>query len=71
MSRTRSARRAKDTVQWAVEKLKAAYFAKDPDEILDIWLFKDKESYEKHAKSSSTPSPTRPTATIRTPIGRW
>lgn len=41
---------AKQTVQWAVEKLKAAYFAKDPDEILDIWLFKDKESYEKHAQ---------------------
>jgi hypothetical protein len=42
--------RAKHTVGWAVEKLKAAYFDKDPDEILDIWLFKDKESYETNAK---------------------
>ena len=41
-------RRAKETVQWAVDKLKAAYFEKDPEEILDIWLFHDKESYEKH-----------------------
>ena len=45
-------RRAKENVEWAVKRLKEAYFSKDPDEILDIWLFKDKESYEKHAKSS-------------------
>jgi hypothetical protein len=31
-----------------VDKLKALYFKKDPKEILDIWLFKDKASYEKH-----------------------
>jgi len=43
-------RRAKNTVGWAVEKLKAAYFDKDPKEILDIWLFKDKESYEENAE---------------------
>jgi hypothetical protein len=40
--------RAKGTVQWAVDKLKVAYFEKDPAEILDIWLFRGKESYEKH-----------------------
>ena len=39
---------AKQTVQWAVDKLKQAYFSKDPDDILDIWLFKDTESYEKN-----------------------
>lgn len=43
-------RRARDTVQWAVRKLKQAYFRKDPDEILDIWLFKDQESYETHGR---------------------
>jgi hypothetical protein len=43
-------RRARDTVQWAVEKLKKAYFRKDPAEILDIWLFNDKESYEENAQ---------------------
>src|SRR6266403_5850591 len=29
------------TVKWAVDRLKQDYFAKDPKEILDIWLFKD------------------------------
>jgi hypothetical protein len=42
--------RAKQTVKWASDKLKAAYFASDPKHILDVWLFKDKASYEKHAK---------------------
>ena len=41
--------RAERTVKWAVERLKKSYFKKDPDEILDVWLFKDKASYEKHA----------------------
>ena len=43
--------RAEDTVKWAVDKLKEAYFANDPKEILEIWLFKDRESYLKHCKS--------------------
>ena len=33
------------TVKWAVDKLKQDFFAKDPKEILDIWLFKDAASY--------------------------
>ena len=44
-------RRATGTVKWAVDHLKKAYFKQDPIEILDIWLFKDKNSYEKHAKA--------------------
>ena len=43
-------RRAKGTVAWAVKKLKEAYFSKDPNGILDIWLFKDKASYEHNAQ---------------------
>ena len=43
-------RRAEGTVKWAVDRLKRAYFTKDPAEILDIWLFRDKPSYEKNAK---------------------
>ena len=39
---------ARNTVKWAVDLLKRDYFAKDPEEILDVWLFKDAESYEKH-----------------------
>jgi hypothetical protein len=42
--------RAEGTVKWAVDKLKKAYFSKDPLEILDIWLFKDDASYRKHTK---------------------
>ncbi len=42
--------RAEGTVKWAVEKLKKAYFKQDPRQILDIWLFKDKESYEGNCK---------------------
>ena len=43
-------RRAESTVKWAADKLREAYFRKDPSELLDIWLFKDKTSYEKHVK---------------------
>jgi hypothetical protein len=43
-------RRAKNTVAWAVKKLKETYFSKDPGEIIDIWLFKDKESYGRNAE---------------------
>lgn len=41
-------RRATGTVKWSVDRLKDLYFTEDPDHIIDIWLFKDKESYRKH-----------------------
>lgn len=40
--------RAVRTVKWAADKLKKDYFKKDPAEIIDIWLFKDKKSYKKY-----------------------
>lgn len=40
--------RAERTVKWAVDHLKRAYFSRDPDRIINIWLFKDAESYEKN-----------------------
>jgi hypothetical protein len=40
--------RAEKTVKWAVDLLKKDFFEIDPERILDIWLFKDKESYEKN-----------------------
>lgn len=40
---------AERTVKWAVDKLKQDFFSKDPNEILDIWLFKDAASYQKNA----------------------
>ncbi|MBI1337506.1 MAG: DUF1570 domain-containing protein [Phycisphaera sp.] len=46
----RVSQRAASTVRWATTQLKQAYFESDPLHILDIWLFKDKESYEKNAE---------------------
>lgn len=53
-------RRSEDTVKWAVEKLKKAYFTKNPQQILDIWLFKDKKSYEKNVKKLFGKTPDTP-----------
>ncbi len=39
---------ARGTVRWAVKHLKALYFSNDPDDILDIWLFKDRKSYQSY-----------------------
>ncbi len=52
--------RADKTVKWAVTKLKRAYFARDPKQILDIWLFKDKDSYEKNATKLFGTTPDTP-----------
>jgi hypothetical protein len=51
---------AKHTVDWTVRLLKEAYFSKDPADILDIWLFKDKESYEKNCKRVFHTTPDTP-----------
>ena len=53
-------RLAAGTVKWAVDKLKADYFRKDPAEIIDVWLFRDKASYEKHTRSIFNDSPSTP-----------
>jgi hypothetical protein len=39
-------RRALQTVRWATERLKVEYFSQDPNQILDVWLFKNKRSYD-------------------------
>src|SRR5258705_13739777 len=51
---------AAETIKWAVEKLKQDFFTKDPKEILDIWLFKDATSYEKHARLIFKDEPSTP-----------
>ncbi len=38
-------RRARQRVRWAVQLLKQDFFTRDPDQILDIFLFKDRASY--------------------------
>ncbi len=54
------ARRARHTVRWAVDKLKQAYFAKDPEVIIDVWLFKDADSYTRHAQALWNETPGTP-----------
>lgn len=51
---------ARGTVRWAVTLLKQDYFTKDPKEILDIWLFKDSASYNRHATNLFGGKPTTP-----------
>lgn len=51
---------ARGTVRWAVTLLKKDYFTKDPREILDIWLFKDSASYNRHATALFGGKPTTP-----------
>ncbi len=51
---------AETTVKWAVDRLKQDFFSKDPNEILDIWLFKNEASYRKHARLLFGDSPSTP-----------
>lgn len=57
---TRVKQRSTNTVGWATSKLKERYFTKDPIEILDVWLFKDKESYDRNAKTLFGRKPSTP-----------
>lgn len=52
--------RSAKTIKWAVDMLKKDYFDKDPEKIIDIWLFKDDESYYKHARELFGDEPTTP-----------
>lgn len=52
--------RADQTVKWAVDMLKQDYFTRDPDEIIDVWLFKDDASYRTNALRLFGDTPTTP-----------
>lgn len=52
--------RAVRTVKWAVDLLKKAFFTRDPDHIIDIWLFKDAKSYHEHTRKLFGERPTTP-----------
>jgi hypothetical protein len=53
-------RRTEQNVRWAVKMLKQSYFTKDPPGAIDVWLFKDKESYETNAKKLFGKTPDTP-----------
>ncbi len=59
-SRRMVERRAKQTVKWCVDHFRRSYFAKDPTEIIDVWLFKDEKSYRSHAKEFFDDEPGTP-----------
>jgi hypothetical protein len=52
--------RASGTVAWAVRMLKQDYFANDPPEIIDIWLFKNADSYGRHVRKLTGHEPDTP-----------
>lgn len=52
--------RAEQTVKWASDRLMKDYFPKPPSEIIDIWLFKDADSYTRHAKELFGDTPSTP-----------
>jgi len=51
---------AEETVKWAVDRLKQDFFAKDPQSILDIWLYKDASSYERNTWQLFNEHPSTP-----------
>jgi hypothetical protein len=53
-------KRAQKTVQWAVDLLKKDFFTRDPEDIIDIWLFKDDSSYYRHTRKFFDTEPTTP-----------
>ncbi len=53
-------RHARRTVQQTVERLKRDYFARDPDEIIDVWLFRDGPSYRRYARELFGHTPDTP-----------
>ena len=52
--------RSKRTVGWAVSMLKQDYFPRDPERIIDVWLFRDDKSYRDHTREIFHDEPTTP-----------
>jgi hypothetical protein len=52
--------RTERTVKWAVDLLKREYFERDPDHVIDIWLFRDEASYRANAKKLWGREPSTP-----------
>jgi len=48
------------TVKWTVDLLRKDFFPKDPDEIIDVWAFKDARSYQRYAWEYFKDRPTTP-----------
>lgn len=53
-------RRAASTVRWSHDKLRRQFFAKDPDDPVRVWLFKDERSYVAHVQAWLGETPDTP-----------
>jgi Peptidase_C39 like family len=53
-------RSAESTVRWTVQKLEQDFFRHPPQKILDVWLFRDKASYERHVPELTGEAPSTP-----------
>jgi len=51
---------ATHTVHWAVQLLQRDFFARQPERVLEIWLFDGAGSYRKHARELFGDTPTTP-----------
>lgn len=47
-------------VRWVVRLIEADYFTKQPDKIIEIWLFKNERTYRRGAKQFFSDEPTTP-----------
>lgn len=52
--------RAARTVRWAVARLKEAYFSRDPDRVLEVWLFGSRASYRRNTRAIFGDDPDTP-----------
>ncbi|MDX6693703.1 MAG: hypothetical protein QOF02_1306 [Blastocatellia bacterium] len=52
--------RAAETVKWTIDLLRKDYFKKNLPLILNIWLFKDTDSYQRHARQLFNDEPDTP-----------
>jgi hypothetical protein len=57
---TQVKRHAVSTIRWAVERLRDQFFARDPESIIDVWLFGSDESYVAWAKELFDEEPSTP-----------
>lgn len=54
------AKRAATTIRWSTRRLKEAYFRRDPEEIIEIYLLRDAGSYHRHARELFDERPDSP-----------
>lgn len=52
--------RSRNTIRWAVDLLRKDFFAAEPREVITIYLFRDRASYETHAMRLFGSRPTTP-----------